>query len=329
MNGEPGRRTHPTVKSVVTMNRKSLKEKEVRLGLSQLVILIGLVTGSMAGAYYLGFFSGRRVGFEGALSSMAANVPKIPVPELGLETAHQGRDLESDVYAKLNQEAVAPTQPVDPQVMPDLGSIEKTEVEPVTIEDLGLSDPEPVAEVKPELKPELDTQTTHAKVAQELGIEPPPAAKPEVGLKPEIKDEKQAVVKVLGGEEHETSLKEELAEQVEIKPTPKPKATEVKTEAKKEKEPKKDGVNVLKAQLPKGWFAQVAAPQQMSEAEALARRLKGSGFPVVIEKADIKGSSYYRVLVGPEETKSKAETLVNQVRRERYINGAPFLRAVK
>jgi len=92
--------------------------------------------------------------------------------------------------------------------------------------------------------------------------------------------------------------------------------------------PKVSG-GLVKRTLPPGHFAQVAAPKKLSDAEDIARKLKKSGFPVVVEVASIQGVEYFRVLVGPEENKVQAERLVDQLGSERYIPGKPFIRVVK
>ncbi|MCB0336128.1 MAG: SPOR domain-containing protein, partial [Bdellovibrionales bacterium] len=77
------------------------------------------------------------------------------------------------------------------------------------------------------------------------------------------------------------------------------------------------------------WYAQVLAPKELSEAQALSDKLKDSGFPVVIEHAEVRGQQYYRVLVGGEESRQQAEILIKQLQREKYLKGDPFLRMIR
>lgn len=111
-----------------------------------------------------------------------------------------------------------------------------------------------------------------------------------------------------------------------VKPTPKnveqPAKSEVESGATTQ-------TGMVKQVLPAGYFAQVAAPKRLTEAQDVARRLKRSGFPVVIETAHVRGEDYFRVLVGPEDTKVQAERLVDQLKRESYLSGTAFLRKVK
>ena len=85
----------------------------------------------------------------------------------------------------------------------------------------------------------------------------------------------------------------------------------------------------MKRVVPSGYFAQVAAPKNLSDAESVARKLKKSGFPVIVEVANVRGEEYYRVLVGPEQNRVHADRLVGQLRSERYLSGPPFIRQVK
>jgi cell division septation protein DedD len=86
--------------------------------------------------------------------------------------------------------------------------------------------------------------------------------------------------------------------------------------------------NLVRKVLPPGYFAQVSAPKKLSEAEAVAKKLKRSGFPVVVESASVNGQNFYRVLVGPEENKVQAERLVGQLQSESFVASKPFIRKV-
>jgi cell division septation protein DedD len=89
-----------------------------------------------------------------------------------------------------------------------------------------------------------------------------------------------------------------------------------------------ENTNLVQKVLPPGYFAQVSAPKKLSEAEAVAKKLKRSGFPVVVESASVNGQSFYRVLVGPEENKLQAERLVGQLQSESFVASKPFIRKV-
>ncbi len=48
-----------------------------------------------------------------------------------------------------------------------------------------------------------------------------------------------------------------------------------------------------------------------------------------METRNLNGKSYYRILVGSEDTKERANILVSQLEREKYLTGRPFLKLVK
>jgi cell division septation protein DedD len=111
---------------------------------------------------------------------------------------------------------------------------------------------------------------------------------------------------------------EEVAPEIKQKP---PVETKVK-------EPTKEKISVVK-RLPRGYFAQVAAPKTRAEAEELARKIRKSGFPVVVEDNSTGRSPFYRVMVGPEDNKVQADRMLGQLKREKYLNGKAFIREVK
>lgn len=98
-------------------------------------------------------------------------------------------------------------------------------------------------------------------------------------------------------------------------------------EAEKTKD--KKPTSFVKSKISTGWYAQVAAPSKLDDANGLAKKLKDSGFSSSIEVANIRGQEYYRVLVGPEEERKYSESMVQQLKREKYLRGDPFIRLIK
>lgn len=271
---------------------------------------MGAITGGMACSYYLGFFSGREIGVQLALANSAVNVARLPViPPLPGE---EGEEDTSEVYAKLNAEKaleIAPSHGGGGEDVPELTTIQTTsEGQPI------ISSPSPEQEIKQEepssFNPEL--------VAKAAGADPM-ALQPSAEVKPEAKEEEKP--KEAKKEDKKKDEKKEV--KVEPKSEPKPQV------AKKEVEPALRVEQKDTTALPKGWFAQVAARQKEVEAKQIAEKLRSSGFPVVVETADVNGERYFRILVGPEESKPTADRLVAQLKRESYIQGTPFVRAVR
>jgi septal ring-binding cell division protein DamX len=87
---------------------------------------------------------------------------------------------------------------------------------------------------------------------------------------------------------------------------------------------------LVRRTLPLGYFAQVAAPKKLAEAEGVAKRLKKAGFPVLVESATVNGQGFYRVVVGPEDNKEQVDRLVKQLQKESLAGSSkPFIRRVK
>ncbi|NDC39029.1 MAG: hypothetical protein EBZ48_13430 [Proteobacteria bacterium] len=122
------------------MKNQKPKPWQLSLSLIQVVILLGLATGSMAGAFYLGFSTGQRVGYDSALHASQNTMARLPVPaeELDKSAADQ---VTSEVYAKLtgtDDREQSPPSGKSPgsitdksQDIPSIGVIETTDTAPI------------------------------------------------------------------------------------------------------------------------------------------------------------------------------------------------------
>jgi cell division septation protein DedD len=309
------------------MNQKDGARWELRLGLFQVVILLGLLMGLLTCVFFVGLFSGRQVGHEAALNASLSNTIKLPIATGEIEELAEqanARNIASDVYAKLNQEkeaaAVDPGAPNDSADVPKLGAIDSTDVAPVNDNVLGeekqvvdaqvpsklpdIVEDVPSKESRDQLLKQviaLDQQNNN--IPESLPVQDPPAVIPVT----------KEVAKV-----------GELEKAVEKLPTKAP-ATPT---AAKVKEPVKEAAD-QGTNIPKGWFAQVAAPKKKEDAQALSKQLRKSGFEVILEVAQVRGEQYYRVLAGPEASKAQVEKLVEQLKREPYVPSQPFIRQIK
>jgi DedD protein len=339
--------------------KRTQQNWSIRLGLLQAVVLLGIVTGSMLCAFYLGLVSGQKAGFETAQSINLASVAKLPVPE-----QYREEDLEevaSEVYAKLSAGKVAVAPKGDEESKPkqvDLTPIEtktvtrpkREEKEPAVIDGPPaeesseviriLTEPPAKKELEPKKVAEVDlVKKEEPKTLGSLKSESTGEIKVETERKPE-----KPVVAAIAKPEPETKTETKKV----IKEEPKkevakvaPKKPEIKKEEKKVVPPPvkpKETVVAAKTapavtkpagSVSSGWYAQVAAPSRREDAVSLANKLKASGFRAVIESTNVRGDEYYRVLVGPEEEKRYSQTLVDQLKREPYIKGPPFLRFIK
>jgi DedD protein len=61
------------------------------------------------------------------------------------------------------------------------------------------------------------------------------------------------------------------------------------------------------------WVVQVASLGSSSAAEKLQNELRGQGFPAFVEQALVNGKTYFRVRVGPEVDRGRAESVATQL----------------
>lgn len=351
-------RTAPSIGGSPKVNRRQLKSLEVHLGAFQLAVLIGLVTGSMACAFYLGFFSGQRVGYENALVGSASTLARFALntKELG-NTQGEGSSFRASSRTDFDSQEI--TQPVAK------GSAKAESKRLLDLENTSANGfAKDVASNATNKATSVERGTSQEAPSNAM-IEAPaqervPAKKLPSSDLALVKDDE--IIRVYGDErqvdnkKHTAigSLKDaeksaevkttKLTDTVELSKLPtKPVAKETAAlkpkvlaglqpdRATKEEPiaPRRVESVPVKSILAAGWYAQVAAPRKMGDAEGLAARLRKNGFPVSIESANVKGESYYRVIVGPEDNKKQAQVLVEQLKSERSIQGEPFLRNIR
>ncbi len=352
-------RTQPRVKlarvRLVSMSKENGSGFELKFKLPQLIVLIGVISGSLLCAFVIGYFSGQKVGFENALASSAVQAPRYKV-EVASDNSAQESDSASEVYAKLS-DSKSTSKKVQAEELPDVAEIQNAETAPVIDElvtDL-------LDEEVPEEPEVADSKTKDSNVTMRVlgeGAEPEKklgdlsgSSKSAAAAK-ELEDQvaaKEALAKAEAAKLEAAKLEAAKLEAGKIEATKaeiarleKAKADAAKVEKAKAEAAKKqlqaeaaaDKLNTTRKPtatntLPRGWYAQVGAPKDITDADGLAAKLRSSGFPVVIEKAEVRGDMYYRILVGPEENRQQGERMLDQVKRESYITGSPFIRMVR
>jgi DedD protein len=75
------------------------------------------------------------------------------------------------------------------------------------------------------------------------------------------------------------------------------------------------------AALADGWYAQVGSFSQQANAAALRERLAKSGYSAHLQQIATGKSSSYRVLVGPEQGRDRAETLLKKLATDQQLKG--------
>lgn len=400
---------------------------ELKLSSLHAVVLVGLITGSMAASFYLGFLSGERAGFESGQEASMAHTARIPIPDSEMDAASEG-SVSEQVYDQLAASPKVGGGHGLEEDLPALGKIESAPARNLGDEDSGAGASSENS--KTELAQRLDSFTSpgdvrgaleggkvignpdggagtgvrHGALTDDAGDTLGALDEPRVGrLEAAAKAGEGAAVALHGepsridaqrdpalptttsasekgtgvtaqeelalaksrlAEENLTTAanknlagsavstgaiesarsgvaagkgtatlltKEQVAERTKSGVSPavtkiEPPKAEAAKAAKVVTESAPASNSLVRAMLPKGWYAQVAAPKRLGEAEGLAARLKRSGFPVLIERANVRGEEYFRVVVGPEKDRVQVDRLIGQVKREGF---EPFPRAVK
>ncbi len=299
---------------------------ELKIGLVQVVVLIGVATGSMVGAFFFGHLSGQKVGYDRALESSLANTARYPITGDAYKNEISPESV-TEVYAKLNESKELQPAAKETEV-PELASIKSAKEAPV-IEELAsvlLEDEGRVDNKKKGKKAEHDSLlglSEDGRQAKDVQAEP----SENLGAllkKSDAERAKAPAARPTAALQQEKPILKQQA--TEVRATPQPKKAAVENEnapAAKAAAPQK-----AVSKVPSGWYAQVAAPQRFQDAERLAEQLRNAGFPALVESANVNGQAYYRVLAGPERSRVLADRLVKQLLRENIIKNKPFTRVV-
>lgn len=67
------------------------------------------------------------------------------------------------------------------------------------------------------------------------------------------------------------------------------------------------------------WVVQVASLGSSQAAADLEKKLRGDGFSAFVEKAEVRGKTYYRVRVGPNADRAGAEQTADKLRQKQKV----------
>jgi len=319
------------------MNGYKVKRFELRLGTTQVAAVSGLVLGCMCGAFFFGYLSGKDVGFALALDGSSKSIPRIPIavsrqqPEKKTlrfsdtspidsykeeDKATSGSMVVGSLLGSANRSgAIVPIEkaniPVEDRLLADLAHVgEGAE------ESAGVVEKEPKEMASGSVALDESGSAEEISRVQKVSIEQPKVELPALKKEAPVK-RKEAALPELPVAKDKAPVK--VAE-----------VEEVRSIAAKLPERGGEASTITSSKdVPAGWYAQVAAPEKLGDAQRLFSKLRDSGFPVVIEHARVRGTVYYRVLVGKEATRERANRMVDQLRRETYIATQPFVKYVK
>ena len=272
----------------------------VTLGSMQAVVLVGLITGCMFCAFTFGYVSGKKIGFETALDATMASAAKFPVSEPEQEMELSPEDVNS-VYASLQsdpviidqsnldekiEEVAKPIPVIEIDTVSQGAIVDSSDIEVVAVENKNLTQ-----EVTDTLSEKIDSL----------------ASKTESSVSSIVKLAKKAEVAPV-------VVEDKIIEEITIEEKPVEKTL---TQVKKDDIP---------SRIKSGWYAQVATSRNKSTLEPKAKKLRENGFPVTLNEMSAGGAKYYRLLVGPEDSKNLGDELMSQLVREPYITSRPFVR---
>jgi len=318
----------------------------VNLSILQVVVILGLVVGGLLTCFYLGFYSGKKIGLEEALETSLAASMKIPVDS----SINSSKQSLSEVYDSLNSDGSAEKKVVSAGQKSSAKSIAAI----ATLEEK----PIPEIVVSP-TKQEKNTITKQEEPQDDLEairralIGNTKTASEGVTVKEIVRQEDQPVAKDPLDLHKRETLEEKSGEVTNVKPTSNPLVVAEKPKATPNALPTKTATKVaptpnrrvfdeetveeksatrkeaVSSGIPRGWYAQVAAPPTEEAANQLVKKLRASGFEVALEKAEVRDEHYYRVLVGPEQSRELANRMLQELKRETYIRSEPFIRMVR
>jgi cell division septation protein DedD len=319
---------------------------EIRLGVLQVAVWLGLAIGACVGGYFVGFFSGRYVGFEAARQSSSAEIPKLPAPEMFADASAVS---PNRVYDKLKEPAILPDS-TGPRASAKIDQVAKNIDVPARVQVLDSAEAKRLAGRSGEVEHASSIAANDDEIFGDVPRGEELIIGSDDGFDQGDEDKGPSSVRMLGKKEVPEAPPAKgtaaaaavvLDERIANARSEAAKAAEKEVAASQEKRIVADALkaepasvktsesnNLVRKVLPPGYFAQVSAPKKLSEAESVAKRLKRAGFPVVVESASVKGESFYRVLVGPEENKVQAERLVSQLQSESFVASKPFIRKV-
>ncbi len=317
---------------------------------STLIILVIIIVFliSLLIAYYLGLRAGKNSGLELAHENSLAQVMRMPVSKAVFDKlAEEGaKESASDIYQELSktkQDNNAPKQKIE-EVSQQVKEILKptataAQVAKVVATEVVAAEATAVQLAKGKQE-NVDAIRQALEQVNPQAIIPADKKDPAVrvinpsGNNPSVNEDSQAETKK-SPEKNEQDLNRQekfaLQEEKEVIPTVKAKPTIKATStplAKKTATPAAVVTGATK-KLESGWYAQVAAPKSLKEAQAIAGNLKKAGLKAEIESAEVGDQQYFRVVVGPSNSRLAAEQNLSRLRKQSSLKAEPFVRLVR
>ncbi|MCI5066498.1 SPOR domain-containing protein [bacterium] len=301
------------------------------LGFSQAVVLLGVILGGFGVSYVLGLRSGQVHRFNEYASQALERMPRLAVDE-EQEPEQVSNELVAEVYAKLQdntpERALFDDEPArgDKRARQGEKPRDAEEIAPVRI--VPLSEERSTNAANKKVLGDLQGGASDGAKSGDGALQRQPSAKT---VKEEVKPSKASrnagSGATLGGLFELTNEQKPEAEEgkkgVTLTPPLQPRRKEVAA-------PVAPNAPSGSATLPRGWYVQLAALENEAEALRLLQQLHKNGFlEAKIQTARVRGTTYHRVLVGPEKNTVFAKRLRDQLAREPYVAFKPYLKNIR
>ncbi|MCC6220099.1 MAG: SPOR domain-containing protein [Deltaproteobacteria bacterium] len=357
VGGESGNRS----RSSSSRQSERTQRREIRLTLGQVSIFWAVIAGSMVAVFLFGLFAGRERGIQLALEGDASVGMRFPVhsndaDRSGASVVAQGKGSQADsgiLLASLENAAEGTSSATD-----DAGGIANAPSDRLNV--TGVS---PVSEAVQKLEADVGFGQKLASDVVKAGTDATLQATSDgkaidnrllnrEALNP---PQKRPITTQLNAEAKKIELAAEKSKEtfssISIKDAPRARLGDIKSSSpltsvppknveksnlvvKKEvrKEPTSRAVQSTKAlsnkPLASGWYVQVAAKTSDAEAMGLSKRVGNLGLSTTVEQATVKGTRYYRVLVGPFKSREGAQSAERKIKSSRVVDNMPFLKRV-
>jgi cell division septation protein DedD len=292
-------------------------------------VLIGLITGGLLAAFFLGFRVGKKEQFDAYASLSLERFPRLPITE-EVSSRNVSERLVEEVYEKLQGPSVTlakdktvtdelDLKPVKIVPMSEVAASE--EKEPSAVSDvIEVQEPNLISSEQPEIQ-------SVEKGSKEHGEKVQPLRDKELKARTVMTLDRLADVDGNQGSPASSTISNEtrvdaLKEVPVDVPSVKLRAPTVNAASVSSQ---KHDSHSASESLRSGWYVQLAAFESATEAKELHSLLRQNGFrDSYIQEALVKKRQYFRVLVGPEENSVLAKRLKEQLLREPYLMREPY-----
>lgn len=300
----------------------------LRFGVSHAVVLIGLITGGLLAAFFLGFRVGKKEQFDAYASLSLERFPRLPITE-EVSSRNVSERLVEEVYEKLQRPPVSVAKdgtetgeldlkPVRIVPMAEVASSEERVSDVIEVKE-----PKLISAEQAEVQSVEEGSKEHGETVQALRVEERKVRTVMTldRLADADGDQGSRASSKIPNETRENVLKELPVDAPSVKLRD-PRAPTVNAASVSSQ--KHDSGSVSES-LRSGWYVQLAAFESETEAKELHSLLRQNGFrDSYIQEALVKKRQYFRVLVGPEENSVLAKRLKEQLLREPYLMKEPY-----